>query len=57
MFSSSDKLFMEEAIAQAKIAFNNNEVPVGAVVVHENKIVASACNAVIQIMISLLMLR
>ena len=48
MFSSSDKLFMEEAIAQAKIAFNNNEVPVGAVVVHENKIVASACNAVIQ---------
>ena len=48
MFSSLDKLFMEEAIAQAKIAFNNNEVPVGAVIVHDNKIVASACNAVIQ---------
>ena len=48
MFSSSDKLFMEEAIAQAKIAFNNNEVPVGAVIVRDNKIVASACNTVIQ---------
>tara|TARA_B100001059_G_C17670625_1_gene494321 strand:+ start:285 stop:743 length:459 start_codon:yes stop_codon:yes gene_type:complete len=47
MFSSQDNLFMKEAIDQAKKAFDNNEVPVGAVIVHDNVIVASACNSVI----------
>ena len=48
MFSSLDMLFMEEAINQAKKAYSNNEVPVGAVIIHNDKVVASACNTVIQ---------
>ncbi len=39
-----DIAFMKEAIAQAKQAEELNEVPIGAVVVHEGKIIARAYN-------------
>ena len=41
-----DQIFMQEAIKQAKIAAKKNEVPVGAVIVHNNKIIAKAHNQV-----------
>ncbi|MCK5178739.1 MAG: tRNA adenosine(34) deaminase TadA [Candidatus Omnitrophica bacterium] len=37
---------MREALKQAKIAADNDEVPVGAVIVHENQIIAKAHNQV-----------
>jgi tRNA(adenine34) deaminase len=37
-------IFMEEALNQAKIAFERNEVPVGAVIVENNQIIATAYN-------------
>ena len=39
-----DKYFMKRAIAQAKEAFLHNEVPVGALIVCENQIIAKAHN-------------
>ena len=36
--------FMNEAIKQAIIALENNEVPVGSVIVKDNKIIAAAHN-------------
>lgn len=36
--------FMKEAINQAKFSLENNEVPVGAVIVKNNKIIAAAHN-------------
>ena len=36
--------FMREALKQAKIAFEKGEIPVGAVVVFENRIIARAHN-------------
>ena len=36
--------FMNEAVKQAKISLENNEVPVGAVIVKDNKIIAAAHN-------------
>jgi len=36
--------FMKEALKQTAVAFEKNEVPVGAVVVHKNKIIARAYN-------------
>ena len=36
--------FMGEAIKQAEIAFKKNEVPIGAVVVKDNQIIASSHN-------------
>ncbi|MCF6170205.1 MAG: nucleoside deaminase [Bacteroidales bacterium] len=41
---SSDKFFMKEALKEAHKAFEKDEVPVGAVVVCENTIVARAHN-------------
>ncbi|MGY6741696.1 MAG: nucleoside deaminase [Cecembia sp.] len=40
----SDEYFMNEALKQAKIAFEEEEVPVGAVIVCRNKIIARAYN-------------
>lgn len=37
---------MKEAIKQAKIAFEQDEVPVGAVIVYQNRVVAKAHNQV-----------
>ena len=39
-----DYVFMQEALNQAKLAFEADEVPVGAVIVIENKIVTKAHN-------------
>ncbi len=38
--------FMKEALKEAKKAFNKQEVPVGAVIVKDNKIIARAHNLV-----------
>lgn len=42
----SDEAFMREALKQAKYAFEEGEIPVGAVVVCKNKIIARAYNQV-----------
>jgi len=39
-----EKFFMQEALKEAKKAYKKNEVPVGAVVVYNNKIIAKAHN-------------
>ncbi len=40
----SDDHFMKEALKEAKMAFEKDEVPVGAIVVFNNKIIARAHN-------------
>ena len=40
----SDEYFMNEALKQAKKAFETDEVPVGAVIVNQNRIIARAHN-------------
>ena len=45
-YQPSDDYFMREAIKQAHLAAARDEVPVGAVVVHENRIIARAYNQV-----------
>jgi len=40
----SDEYFMNEAFKQAEIAFEQNEVPVGAIIVSNTKIIARAHN-------------
>ena len=47
MFSSKDKLFMKRAIELAKESFEDGEVPVGAVVVRDEKIIGEGKNKVI----------
>jgi tRNA(adenine34) deaminase len=42
----SDDYFMGEALRQATKAYEKDEVPVGAVIVHEGKIIARAFNQV-----------
>lgn len=42
----SDEAFMKEAYKQAQYAFEEGEIPVGAVVVSNNKIIARAYNQV-----------
>jgi len=42
----SDEHFMSEALKQAQYAFEEGEVPVGAVVVSENRIISRAYNQV-----------
>ena len=38
------EFYMKKAIEQAKIAYENDEVPVGAVIVYNNKIIARSHN-------------
>ena len=40
--------FMKEAIKQAKKAYDKEEIPVGAVIVKDGKIISSAHNTVIE---------
>ena len=47
MFSSKEKLFMERAIELAKECFDEGEVPVGAVIVKDEKIIGEGKNKVI----------
>ena len=42
--SSPDERFMRLALEQARCAFEANEVPVGAVIVHNGRVIAAACN-------------
>jgi tRNA(adenine34) deaminase len=42
----SDAYFMGEALRQARKAWEQDEVPVGAVIVHQGRIIARACNQV-----------
>ena len=42
----SDAYFMREALRMAARAYEADEVPVGAIVVHEGRIIARACNQV-----------
>jgi tRNA(adenine34) deaminase len=41
-----DELFMAEALKEAAIAFDKDEVPVGCVIVHEGKVIARGHNQV-----------
>ena len=41
-----DLRMMQEAIKQAKIAANKDEVPIGAVITHKNNIIARAYNQI-----------
>ncbi len=40
----SDEYFMKEALKEAQKAYDLDEVPIGAVIVHDNKIIARAHN-------------
>ena len=40
----NDEYFMKQALQEAQYAFENGEVPIGAVIVCENKIIARAHN-------------
>ncbi|MCP4520440.1 MAG: nucleoside deaminase [Cytophagales bacterium] len=40
----SDEYFMKEALKEASFAFDKGEIPVGAVIVSQNKIIARAHN-------------
>ena len=42
--NKQDEQFMRAAIVAAKIAEENGDVPIGAVIVHQNKIIARAYN-------------
>lgn len=42
----TDEYFMREALRQAQLAFEKDEVPVGAVVVWDNKVIARGHNQV-----------
>ena len=60
MFSNFDLAFMQEAIELAKEAELNGEVPVGAVITLDNKIIGRGFNKVIslndvQLMLKLLL--
>ena len=47
MFSSNDKLFMERAFELAMECLDDEEVPVGAIIVKDNKIIGEGKNKVI----------
>lgn len=49
MIVMDDEYFMKEALRQAKMAFEADEVPVGAVVVWDNKIIGRGHNQVEQL--------
>lgn len=44
----TDEYWMMEALKEAEIAFQENEVPIGAVIVKDNTIIASAHNQCLQ---------
>ncbi len=44
LMSPSDELWMEEALREAQRALALGEVPVGAIVVHQGRIVGRGCN-------------
>ena len=42
--NKTHQFFMGEALKQAKLSFDTDEVPIGAVLVYQNKIIASGYN-------------
>ena len=46
MFPYNDEYFMQQALKQAQQAFDADEVPIGAIIVVNNKIIAKAYNQV-----------
>jgi tRNA(adenine34) deaminase len=44
MINKEDDKYMKLAIAQAQIAEENGDVPIGAIIVYENQIIGKACN-------------
>ena len=48
MFSDQDRSFMEMALDEAQLSFNDNEVPVGAIIVKDNEVIGSGHNQVIR---------
>ena len=44
MTSKIDRIYMSEALKEAEKAFESDEVPVGAIIVHKGKIIAKAHN-------------
>jgi tRNA(adenine34) deaminase len=44
--NKADEFFMREALKEARKAFEEDEVPVGAVVIHEGKIIARGHNQI-----------
>jgi len=47
VFSTQDELYMSKALDLARLAFELNEVPVGAVVIYEGEIIGKGHNYVI----------
>lgn len=47
MFSDKDIYFMKQALREAEKALERNEVPIGAVIVYENKIIGRGYNQTI----------
>ena len=47
MFSTQDKLYMSNALDLARLAFELNEVPVGAIIIYEGEIIGKGHNNVI----------
>ena len=47
MFSDQDRSFMEMALDEAQLSFDDNEVPVGAIIVKDNEVIGSGHNQVI----------
>ena len=41
-----DEIYMREALKEAKIAFDEDEVPVGAIIVYKNRIIGRAHNQI-----------
>ncbi len=46
MIEINDEYFMRKALQQAQLAFEENEIPIGAVIVINNKIISRAHNQV-----------
>jgi tRNA(adenine34) deaminase len=46
LFSENDYNFMLSALSEAEKALEDNEVPIGAVIVYKNKIIGKGCNQV-----------
>jgi tRNA(adenine34) deaminase len=49
MIFFDDDYFMRQALQQAQVAYEADEVPVGAVVIQQNKIIGRGCNQVEQL--------
>jgi len=46
MFEEKDNVFMMQALAQARVAYAKDEVPIGAVIVSNGKVIAKGYNQV-----------